>query len=228
MRGLINKPDFKTVALFGFILLPMAYLCFTGKLGHVLGLDPPLIFAAVVAMLIFSVFEIPVYRLRTRKPSYTKDEARLLGRLYSVPVEDELSTGEPRVYHTTITFNVGGFIIPLLLILGIRYNVPFLETLLVAILLAASTHFLSRLEAGIGIIVPDYIGLISIPFAFILAPDNIASVVFIGGILGILIGLTTRLHPIERGSAFINLGGVGSFKAVYITAILSLLLSFLA
>ncbi|ATZ61012.2 MAG: DUF1614 domain-containing protein [Methanosarcinales archaeon Met12] len=228
MRGLINTPDCKAVALFGFILLPLVYLRYTGKLGPVLGLDSYLILATVAAMLLFSVFEIPIHRMRTRKPSYTGGEASLLGRLYSVPVEDELSTGAPRVYHTTITLNVGGFIIPLLLILGTRYNVPFLETVLVTMILAVSTHFLSKMEAGIGIIVPNYIGLASIPFAFILAPESIASVVLIGGVLGILIGLMTRLHPIEEGSAFINLGGVGSFRAICITVVLSLLLSFFA
>ncbi|MDI6888421.1 MAG: DUF1614 domain-containing protein [Methanocellales archaeon] len=226
MRGVVNKPNLRILELFGFILLPMFYLCCIGEMGVVLDLDPYLLFTILVAMLVFSVFEIPVFRVRTRKPNYARGEAKLLGELYSVPVEEELSTGDPRVYDTKVTLNVGGFVLPLLLALYIARIAPFLETLLIAVIMIASTHFLSKLEGGVGIIVPSYISLISIPFAFILAPGSVASIILVGGVLGILIGMMTLLYPIEEGSAFLNLGGVGSFESMYVTVLLAVVLSF--
>jgi len=228
MRGVVNKPNLRVLGLFGFVLLPMLYLCYIGEIGPALGLDSYFLFIMLVAMLVFSVFEIPIFRLRTIKPKYTGGEARLLGELYSVPVEEELSTGGPYVYNTKITLNVGGFILPLLLALYIAPLAPFLETLSVAVIMVVSTHFLSRLEGGVGIIVPSYLALISIPFAFILAPGSVAAMILVGGILGILIGMMTLLYPIEEGSAFLNLGGVGSFEAIYVTVLLAVVLSFFA
>lgn len=228
VRGVVNKPNLRMLGLFGFVLLPMFYLCYMGEMGAALGFDPYLLFTILVAMLVFSVFEIPIFRLRTRKPNYTGSEARLLGELYSVPVEEELSTGDPRVYDTKVTLNVGGFVLPLLLALYIAPLAPFLETLLIAVILIASTHFLSKLGGGVGIIVPSYVVLISIPFALILAPGSVAAMILVGGILGILIGMMTLLYPIEEGSAFLNLGGVGSFEAIYVTVLLAVILSFFA
>lgn len=224
----MNKPNLRVLGLFGFVLSPMLYLCYAGKIGPALGLDSYFLFIMLVAMLVFSVFEIPMCRLRTKKPKYTRGEARLLGELYSVPVEEELNTGDPYVYNTKITLNVGGFILPLLLALYIAPLAPFLETLLVAVIMVISTHFLSRLEGGVGIIVPSYLALISIPFAFILAPGSVAAITLVGGIFGILIGMLTLLYPIEEGSAFLNLGGVGSFEAIYVTVLLAVMLSFFA
>ncbi|UZE92758.1 MAG: DUF1614 domain-containing protein [Methanosarcinales archaeon] len=226
MRGIVNEPNLKVLVPFGFILPPLLYLCYTGEIGSALGLDSYLLFVLLVAMLVFSVLEIPVFRLKTRKPNYTGGEARLLGELYSVPVEEELSTGSPSVYNTKITLNIGGFVLPLLLAFYVVSLAPFLETLSVALIMILSTHFLSRLEAGVGIIVPSYVVLISIPFALILAPGNVGSVILVGGVLGILIGMMTLLYPIEEGSAFLNLGGVGSFEAIYITVLLAVILSF--
>jgi len=228
MRGVVNKPNLRILGLFGFVLLPIFYLCCMGEMGTVFGLDPYSLFILLLAMLVFSVFEIPILRMRTRKPSYARGEARLLGEVYSVPVEEELSTGDPRVYDTKVTLNVGGFILPLFLALYIVSLSPFLETLLIAVIMIASTHFLSRLEGGIGVIVPSYIVLISIPFALILAPESAASVTLVGGVLGILIGTITLLYPIEEGSAFLNLGGTGSFEAIYVTVLLAVVLSFFA
>ena len=83
--------------------------------------------------------------------------------------------------------------------------------------------------SGVGIVVPDYIGLISIPFALILSPQNAAVVIFISSTGGILIGIITTLLTLnkeKKGSAYINLGGAGSFKAVYVTTLVASLISY--
>ncbi len=227
VRGLINKPDLKMFALFGFVLIPIFYLCYVGKLGSSFGLFPNILFIIITAMLLLQVFEIPLYHTRTKKPDYTSREALLLGEVYSVPLEEELKIGEPRIYDTTVTLNIGGFILPLLLTLNLLYIVPMLEAILITLIMIVATYFISESKSGVGITVPNYIGLLTIPLALVLAPQSIAPVILVSGVLGILIGMMTLLSSIkECGSAYVNLGGTGSFQAVYITVLLSVLFSF--
>ncbi len=227
VRGLINKPDMKMFALFGFMLLPIFYLFYVGKLGTSIGISPNALFIIITAMFLFQVFEIPLYRTRTKKPDYTSSEALLLGEAYSVPLEEELKTGEPRIYYTTVTLNIGGFILPLLLALRLLYSTPMLEVILIMLIMIIATNLLSEPKSGVGIMVPKSIGLLTVPLALILAPQSIAPVIFVSGILGILIGMITQLYSIkECGSAYVNLGGIGSFQAIYITVLLSVLFSF--
>lgn len=226
-RGLINKPDMKMFALFGFILLPIFYLFYVGKLGISLGISPKIFFITITAILILQAFEIPLYRTRTKKPDYTSGEASLLGEVYSVPLEEELKIGEQRIYYTTVTLNIGGFILPLIIALRLLYITPMLEVILITLIMIIATNLLSEPKSGVGITVPKSIGLLTVPLALILAPQSIAPVIFVSGILGILIGMTTQLYSIkERGSAYVNLGGIGSFQAIYITVLLSVMFSF--
>ncbi|MDI6902899.1 MAG: DUF1614 domain-containing protein [Methanocellales archaeon] len=227
-RGLINKPDLRMLALFGFVLLPIFYLCYVGKLGHPLGLCSHTLFIIITAMLLLQIFEIPLYHTRTKKPDYTSREAFLLGEIYSVSLEEELKSAG-RIYDTTVTLNMGGFILPLLFALSLLRITPMLEAILIMLIMIVATHFLSEPKSGVGITVPNYIGLLTVPFALALAPQSIASVILVSGVLGILIGMMTLLYSIkECGSAYVNLGGTGSFQAVYITVLLSVLFSFFA
>ncbi|MDD2665810.1 MAG: DUF1614 domain-containing protein [Methanocellales archaeon] len=229
VRGLINKPDSKMFALFGFLLLPIFYLCYVGKLGNSLGLFPNTLFAIIAAIFLLQVFEMPLYRTRTKKPDYTSHEALLLGEVYSVPLKEELESGDPRIYNTMVTLNIGGFILPLLFALSVFHITPMLETILITLIMIVATNLLSEPKSGVGITVPSCIGFLTIPFALALSPQSIAPVILVSGVLGILIGMVTRLHSIkERGSAYVNLGGTGSFQAVYITVLLSVLFSFFA
>ncbi|NYT01031.1 MAG: DUF1614 domain-containing protein [Methanocellales archaeon] len=225
-RGLINKPDMKMFALFGFLLIPIFYLFYVGKLGSSLGIFPNTFFIIITAILLLQVFEVPLYHTRTKKPDYTDREASLLGEAYSVPLEEELKSGEHLTYYTTVTLNVGGFILPLLIAMRLLYSTPMLEAILIMLIMIIATNLLSEPKSGVGIKVPNSIGLLTVPLALILAPQSIAPVIFVSGILGILIGMITQLYSIkEKGSAYVNLGGIGSFQAVYITVLLSVLFS---
>ncbi|MFC1786607.1 DUF1614 domain-containing protein [Halobacteriota archaeon] len=226
-RGLINKPDMKVFALFGFLLIPIFYLFYVGKLGTSLGISPNIFFIIITAILLLQVFEIPLYNTRTKKPDYTSGEASLLGEVYSVPLEEELKIGDQRIYYTKVTLNMGGFILPLIIALRLLYITPMLEAILITLMMIIATNLLSEPKSGVGITVPNSIGLLTVPLALILAPQSIAPVIFVSGILGILIGMTTQLYSIkEKGSAYVNLGGIGSFQAIYITVLLSVMFSF--
>ena len=220
-------------AFFGFMLLAFFYLSYTKTLGSQWQINSIVLFLILAGMLVLSATEIPIYRIRTKKPDFSDDEKALLSEFYSVPVAEELETDNEFVFNSSITLNVGGFILPLILATYVAINQslksPIFASLEILLIILVVTHLLTEFKSGVGIVIPDYIGLVAIPFALILEPENVASIVLVSGVFGILIGIVTSLFNINentKGSAFINLGGVGNFRAIYITVLLASLLSY--
>ena len=228
MRGYLNKSDIRMYAIFGLLLLPIASLCYHRNLS--LGTISPLpLFLLLLIMLAASRVEIPITQIRTKKPEHLTRDALALEDIYGVPVLNELVVEKRQAFDTTVTLNLGGFIIPTITLLYLLITQPDMSALQVMLIIIVAVSLLSEMVSGIGIVVPDYIGLISIPFALILAPQNAAVVVFVSSVGGILIGSCTTLITFDRetkGSAYINLGGIGGFKAIYISTLVASLISY--
>lgn len=217
-------------ALFGFMLLPIFYLSYTNKLGGQWNINSIALFILTAAMLLLSFIEIPIYNIRTKKPELSDEKKEILGEFYSVPLADEMDKVDELAFDTSITLNLGGFILPVILAAYVAFNNPGFAALEIMLIIIIATHLLSEIKTGVGIVIPNYIGLLPIPFALILDPGNAATVVLISGVFGILIGVITSLFNINEkteGSPSINLGGVGSFKAVYVTVLIAILLTYL-
>jgi uncharacterized membrane protein len=60
---------------------------------------------------------MPIYRIRTKKPDLSDDKKELLGDIYSIPLIEEYEADDELVFHTSITLNIGGFILPMILAL---------------------------------------------------------------------------------------------------------------
>ena len=220
-------------AFFGFMLLAFFYLSYTKTLGSQWQINSIVLFLILAGMLVLSATEIPIYRIRTKKPDFSDEKTVLLSEFYSVPVAEEIETDSELVFDSSITLNVGGFILPLILAAYVAINEtiksPIFASLEILLIIVVVTHLLTEFKSGIGIVIPDYIGLVAIPFALILEPENAASIVLVSGVFGILIGIVTSLFNINEnteGSAFINLGGVGNFRAIYITVLIASLLTY--
>lgn len=226
MRGILNKPDLKKFLFFTFVLIPIFILCYTGAVGGSFGMSSISLFIMIAAMLPLSIIEISIYNIRTKRPNFTLREVELLEEIYSVSIPSGLQSKE-LAYNSEITLNVGGFILPLVVsIYLIAINLK-IEILMILLMMLIVTHLLSRIRGGVGVVVPDYIGLLAIPLCFVLIENNPAPVMFIVGVLGVLLGVCTKLMTIEgeEGSGFFNIGGAGSFNPIYITIILSVLFS---
>lgn len=228
MRGYINSSEIKTYVLFALILLPTVTLCYKGQLS--LGtINATILMMILVSMLIGSVIDIPVTKIRTKKQEQLFKYAPILEDIYSVPVVQELSTGKDRVFNTTVSVNLGGAIVPGLATIYLLLSQPDNTALQIMLIVIVAATLLSEMMGGVGIIVPEYTGLIALPFALIVAPENAASVTFIAGVGGILAGNLLSIVTFNKertGSAFISLGGAGSFKAIYMTAIIASLISY--
>ncbi|MDY6965583.1 MAG: DUF1614 domain-containing protein [Halobacteriota archaeon] len=223
----MNKPDLNTFVFFIFLLIPIFILSYEGRPGDSFGMKPMLLFSLVTAMLLLSTIEVPIYRFRTKKPDYTPRETKMLEEIYSVPIAEELEAGGV-AYNSSITLNAGGSILPLIMAIYLIIMNQKLEILVILLIMAVVTHIFSKIKNGVGVVVPSYIGLLVAPIALMLA-ENAAPIIFITGVGGILLGIVIRLLSIDKndGSAFFNVGGAGSFNAIYITIILSVLLSIL-
>jgi uncharacterized membrane protein len=237
-RSVYNKRNFEILLFFVFLLIPVFVLSIsTGRMDDFY-MHPIIVFVALLAMLLTNNIEIPIlYDVKTRKPSYSPQEIDLISEMYSVPVGAELSTGKERVYDSTITLNLGGFIIPLVLaayVMSVIYtlndSVQLQSIIITLSIMVIVTHLFSEVKSGVGIIVPEYISLLTVPIAFVVSLEKPATIILVSGILGILIGIITSLVAMkrgEKGSAFFNLGGGGNFNAVYIAVLLSVFVSFL-
>ena len=228
MRGYLNKSDIRMYAIFGLLLLPIASLCYHRNLSLGTISSLPLFFV-LFFMLVASRIEIPITQIRTKKPEHLKRDALALEDIYGVPVLNELVVEKRQAFDTRITLNLGGFIIPALILFYLLITQPDTSALQVMLIIIVAVSLLAEMVSGIGIVVPDYIGLISIPFALILSPQNAAIVVFVSSVGGILIGSCTTLITFDRekkGSAYINLGGIGGFKAIYVSTLVAILISY--
>jgi uncharacterized membrane protein len=233
MRRIVNEPDLKLFVFYGLLLIPTFFLCCEkGNLPF---------FFVVAVMLLTSIIEIPVYRTRTKKPEYSEREAMRMGEFYGVPVAEEMQKDGERMYKTRITLNLGGFIVPLffsaLLLLRAckSYHAPVLEVAIAVLLMTLFSFMLSEVKGGVGIIVPGYVGIFAIPLGLVIAPEELRNVaellIFAPAIFGILLGILIRLATLRKeevGSAFFNIGGIGSFPSIIHISFLALLIGTVA
>lgn len=228
MRGYTNISELRMYAAFTLILLPIAALCYKESLS--IGTIPsfPLL-AILVLMLIGSLAEIPILKTRSKKTEQLSRFAPLIENIYSVPLAKELNIGRERVFDTTITLNLGGFVVPLVAMIYLFSTQSNITALQVMLIIIVAVTLLSEMVNGVGIVVPQYIGIIAIPFSLLTAPQNADSITFIAGICGILLGTIASVIAFNKennGSAYISIGGAGNFKAIYITALLASLISY--
>jgi uncharacterized membrane protein len=228
---MISKQDVQMIALFSLILLPIFYLSYMKKLCSLWHINSMVVFILLTGMLLLCATEIPIYRIRTKKHELSSQEKELLGEIYSIPLIEEYETENDLAFDTSITLNTGGFILPLILAVYIAIVNPSFAALEIMLIIIVATFLFVDIKSGVGFVLPDYLGLLAVPFALILEPENASAVVLVSGVLGILIGMVASLCKIDEnieGSAYINLGGVSNFKAIYITVIVAVLLSYLS
>jgi len=228
MRGYLTRSEIKTYAIFVLILLPIAVLCYNRSLS-IGSISSFWLMAILVLMLAGSFIEIPVATMRSVKNEQLSRFAPVMEEIYAVPLVKELSIGKERVFDTTITLNLGGFLIPATAMIYLMFTQPDVTALEIMLIIIVAVTLLSSIVNGVGIVVPEYIGILPIPFALLVAPQEAASITFIAGMAGILLGviaLTVTFNKEKYGSAYLNIGGAGSFKAIYITVLIASLLSY--
>ena len=91
------------------------------------------------------------------------------------------------------------------------------------------SKLLTRVVPGVGFTIPALIPpLIAAFLAIILSSKNPASVAYISGVLGILIGSDLlNLYQLQAvGAPMISIGGAGVYDGIFLVGIISALLTF--
>ena len=210
---------FLPISIFAFLglLLLIPFLFFLGFFNIIhfgfekLGLSPFWANLALISILIGSLFNIPLTRLKRR---YVR-QSYLFGMF-----------NRPAIELSGISINVGGAIIPILISLYLLLKVPLETTAIVTILMIIITYSLAR-PTSRGIVLSAFIPpFFSALFALIFIPHFAAPVSFISGVLGTLIGADLlNLPKIAQREGILSIGGAGVFDGIFLVGITSVLLT---
>jgi len=216
---------FFPVAILSFVLLILA-LPFLLTLGYInivaagferMGISPEITLFVLFLILISSSVNIPV----TKQKTVLSKKSYFFGFFT-----------KPSIEVHCIAVNLGGAIIPVLLSFYFLFQVysngfSLIRVLIATILMIIVAKYYSKIVPGRGITLPILIPpLFSTLFSFFLMPNFAAPCAFISGVLGTLIGADLlNLKKISKLGGFLSIGGAGVFDGIFLTGIVSALLS---
>ncbi len=223
MRGLIWIDDIRDFILRGIVLALVALLSFYGSFSIGVG-------GVVLSLLIFLIWigemvEIPLLTVRTKKPQFDSETAEILGKMMKVPLSDEIFTGNPRVYNSTISINLSTVFL-LILSLVLFDSRLMIEHLTVIVITWVVVVIVSEIQSGIGIKTPIYVFLFPLVFSLLISPEHVAVISISSGVVGILFGQITILFSLREseGSKVLSLGGFPS-RDVYLALFVASLIA---
>jgi len=188
---------------------------------------PPLGGAFVMlSMFSGSLVNLPVkrYPVNGRLPT---NHVNLFGVDYLIP------RFAPRFAERVIAVNVGGCIVPVIIVVYQVIRMMDVPYMLVYAMLASAVNIvacfsLSRVLPGVGIVLPAFFpGILAAACALILSPGHTAPVAFCAGVLGPLIGADLlHINDLRKSNAGVfSIGGAGTFDGIVISGILAVLIS---
>jgi len=218
-----------SVMLF-LVLMPFVFVDLMHQALSRLHLAPGAALFAVLAILIGSLINLPVHRIEREELQVVHPFA-VWGPWWLAPSWQRVRR------ETVIAVNVGGCVVPTLIA---AWQLPFLAasgpallaaTALVSAANITACYFAARPVPGVGIMMPGLISpAVSLLFTWIVLPMDAperASVAFVAGILGPLVGADLlHLKEIEKVSTgLLSIGGAGTFDGIVLSGVLAALLA---
>jgi uncharacterized membrane protein len=215
-----------------FVVVLLVVFVFLGLIGAAfgrIGFSIEAIVLLVVAVLVGSFVNIPLFTLESREPVVKDTYVSVFGMTYRVPAAGAGSR------KTVVAINVGGALIPSIVSLYLLVQFP--DIIGVAIvgvtLVAIASHLTSKPVVGVGIVSPALVSpLVAAVYTILVLTqvpgiDNGFAVAFISGVLGTLIGADlTNLGAIKKvGAPVASIGGAGTFDGVFLSGIIAVLLT---
>jgi len=210
-----------------FLLVVLSFILAVIQIGLVtitlakLGLTVRFALFLLMASLLGSTFNIPLFRIHSEPPDIPV-EPLYRGLLRHIQREFK--------GYTIIAINFGGAIIPILfsIYLMINSNLNMLEIILAIFLVSMISYGISRPITGFGIGMPILIAPLAAAFiAITLNVEQRAPLAYIAGTLGVLIGADIfRIKDIRKlGTPIASIGGAGTFDGIFITGLIAVLLT---
>ena len=178
-----------------------------------LGFEPEMAPWLLGIMLVGSFINIPLGRRRLMEV----EESRFFGLMK-----------RRRMQAQGLSINVGGAVIPLVLVLYLLSRVSLRETLIASLFMIVICFLLARFIPGKGIAIPVFFpAFFATIFALVLAFEAAAPVAFISGVLGVIIGGDVLHLPrvMREGQGVMSIGGAGVFDGIFLVAIIATFLA---
>lgn len=187
-----------------------------------LGLSPQAAVLLLLASVLGSSINLPLFRIEAEPPSQELIPPRLWRLLRQ--------TMPPFSGTTLIAINAGGGLVPILfsLYLMIHTQLPLHQVVLAIAVVATVSYVASRPLPGVGIGMPILVGPLAAAItALLINPQQGAPLAYVCGTLGVLIGADIlRLKEIGKmGVPLAAIGGAGTFDGIFITGIVAVLLA---
>ena len=217
------NPAFFSILVGALILLIV--LIQVGVLRYVylrLGVSARVALVLLLASLFGSYLNIPLAELPDQQQILPGQEIYFFGMPYSVPVVVDWPG-------TIIAINVGGALIPTVMSLYLLarnrlWGLGLLSTACVA----ALCHHLAQPVPGLGIALPIFVPAIATAIvALVLSRQHAATLAYVGGSLGTLIGADLlNLGSIQGlGAPVASIGGAGTFDGIFVTGMLAVIIA---
>ncbi|MGZ4935233.1 MAG: DUF1614 domain-containing protein [Halobacteriota archaeon] len=232
VRRYVYNPFSRVVTLFIVLILIILFaFIFFGLVGAAfgrIGFSTRGVVLLLLAALVGSFINIPLFTLRSREPLSTDAYVTVFGMTYRVPATIE------GLRKTVVAVNVGGALIPVAVSLYVLWQFP--EVIgfaaLGVTLVAIVSHLIARPVRGVGIVSPALISpIVAAVFALVVSSQfssvNAFAVAYVSGVLGTLIGADlTNLGAIKgMGAPVASIGGAGTFDGVFLSGIIAVLLA---
>lgn len=212
-----------SVIAFSFITLVLVLIFISlnifGTAFRKLGFPPEYSVYFLFLSLLFSYVNIPIKKVRSRV-SVISDKA-------SDTLRSGLSASSLKMY-TTIAINLGGAVIPIIMSVFLSTKVNLVEILSGILVMTIIIHKIARPVKGSGIaihvLIPPFLAAF---VAIIISPQNAPVIAYISGTFGCILGidiLNLKKIP-DLGVPLVSIGGAGTFDAIFMTGIISVLLA---
>jgi len=215
------------------IVVPLLFLGLAGKaFTHLVGLSWLTATALVILILLCSLVNIPVWKVR-------KETIRMPHGAADQFPEAFTPGGNGGFWETSITVNLGGAVIPVAMACWLLYRASavmggetlYLQVAAATLIVAAIAYVLTRPMVGIGLRAPLFVPGIAALLCGILFAQGLGLsagvIAFFSTTFGILLG-SGIAHLPEVGDlevSQVSIGGSGMFGAIFIGCILSALIA---
>lgn len=213
--------------IFGLILLmPFFFANILLSALDKLGLSPLAAVLVAGGMFIGGLLNIPLYRVKRKTPIEVASPTLFGFRRLTLPQLRETST--------VVAINLGGAVIPMLLVLyeiaRISQAAPGALPMMVIAVLAnvGVCYWLARPVPGVGIALNPFIpAILAVLSAWALTPVMAPAVAFTAGVLGPVIGADLLHLPQmeEIPARMMSIGGAGTFDGIVLSGLAATLLA---
>ena len=151
----------------------------------------------------------------------------LPGSYVNIPIK-KISSPVELKGSTSIAINVGGAVIPVIMSLFLSTMVSLVDVLIGIFMITILLNKIARPVKGSGIRIHALIpSILASAIALIISTQDAPMIAYISGTIGCLIGvdlLNLRKIP-DMGVPVVSIGGAGTFDAIFLTGIISVLIS---